>query len=376
MGAPALSGSVVSGAAVASASVSGAAVSGGSGVPTVSARLYRPIALALAARGIDADAVFAEFGMPSPATAGWDVRMPLPQIAGVWGRLLEVTGDEHFALRAAEHVDLTTCDVITYLESAAATLREALEKKFTYLPLMTDAIEWTLDELGDEVSLTLHERPARPPLAPVAEYLLGARHVFLRQFGPPGWALTQVTFRHPAPAATGEHRGLFGIEPTFAAAYDRLCFSRSWLSAPMRGKDAALADLLSRYAEQVLPGFALQQSWQERVRRELAGGCDPGIARVARALGISSRSLQRALAEEGTSYAEVSNRVRRALAEQLLRRRELCISEISAVLGFSGSPAFHRAFRRWTGASPGEFRARALGPSFSEPERGALHELR
>jgi len=357
------------------AALSGAAVSG-SWVPTVSARLYRPIALALAARGIDADALFAEFGMPSPASAGWDVRMPLPQIAGVWGRLLEVTGDACFALRAAEHVDLTTCDVITYLESAASTLREALHKKFAYLPLMTNAVEWTLDELDGEVSLTLHERPARPPLAPVAEYLLAARHVFLRQFGPPGWALTQVTFRHEAPASTSEHRKLFGIEPAFSSAYDRLTFLGSWLDAPMRGRDAALVDLLSRYAEQVLPQFALQQSWQERVRQQLTGGSDPGIAAVARALGTSLRSLQRALAEEGTSYVEVANRERRALAEQLLRRRELCISEISAALGFSGSPAFHRAFRRWTGVSPGEFRSRALGPMFSEPERGALHELR
>jgi AraC-like DNA-binding protein len=344
-------------------------------LPWVSARLYRPIALALAARGIDADAVFAEFGAPSPATAGWDVRLPLPQIAGLWGRLLEVTADEHFALRAAEHVDLTTCDVITYLESAAATLREALHKKFVYLPLMTDAVEWSLEERADEVLLTLHERPARPPLAPVAEYLLAARHVFLRQFGPQGWAVRQVTFRHDRPGSTLEHRRLFGVEPSFGAAHDRLVFDAAWLNAPMRGRDAALSDLLARYAQQLLPDFALERSWAERVRQQLSLGRDPGLALVARALGVSSRSLQRALAEEGTSYAQVSNRQRQALAEQLLRRRELGISEISLALGFSGSPAFHRAFRRWTSLSPSEFRSRALGPGFNEPGRGALHEL-
>jgi AraC-like DNA-binding protein len=344
-------------------------------LPWVSARLYRPIALALAARGIDADAVFAEFGVPSPATAGWDVRVPLPQIAGLWGRLLEVTGDEHFALRAAEHVDLTTCDVITYLESAASNLREALNKKFIYLSLMTDAVQWSLEERTDEVRLSLHERPARPPLAPVAEYLLGARHVFLRQFGPQGWAVTQVTFRHDPPASTLEHRKLFGVEPSFRAAHDRLVFAPAWLNAPMRGRDAALSDLLSRYAQQLLPEVALERSWAERVRQQLESGRDPGLALVARALGVSSRSLQRSLAEEGTTYAEVSNRQRQALAEQLLRRRELGISEISLALGCSGSPAFHRAFRRWTSLSPSEFRSRVLGPGFSEPGRGALHEL-
>ena len=140
--------------------------------PTVAVRLYRPIALALEDLGISAASVFAEFDMPDPATTGWEVRLPLPQIAGVWGRLLEVTGDPSFALRAAEHVDLTTCDVITYLEGNARTVEAALRTKFEFLPLITNAIEWTLEVNADEATITLHERPARPPLAPVAEYLL------------------------------------------------------------------------------------------------------------------------------------------------------------------------------------------------------------
>ena len=84
----------------------------------------------------------------------------------------------------------------------------------------------------------------------------------------------------------------------------------------------------------------------------------------------------RALAEEQTSYLDVATSARRAAAEQLLRRRELGISEVAFALGFSGSPAFHRAFRRWTGATPSEFRARELGGAFSEPLVSALHEVR
>jgi AraC-like DNA-binding protein len=343
-------------------------------VPSVALRLYRPIALALEQRGIASDALFAEFGVPSPALVGWDVRVPLPQLMHLWSRLLEVTGDVEFALHAAEHVDLTTCDVITYLESAASTIREALAKKFVYLRLITDAIEWTLDESGAEAVLTLHERPARPPLAPVAEFLLGARQVFFSRFGPPGWQPSHVSFRHPAPARRDEHRRIFGVEPSFGAARDAITFSASWLDAPMRNRDAALSELLSRYADQLLPEVSLQPTWEERVRRVL-GALDPGISAVARELGVSARSLQRALASEGTSYARVVDVARRAAAEQLLRRRELGICEVAYALGFSGSPAFHRAFRRWTGATPNEFRARELGPSFTEPRLGALREM-
>ncbi|HTV24797.1 MAG TPA: AraC family transcriptional regulator [Polyangiaceae bacterium] len=345
-------------------------------VPTVSARLYRPIALALEARGIAADALFAEFGMPSPASAGWDVRMPLPQIANIWSRLLEATGDSHFPFRAAEHVDLTTCDVITYLESAASTLRGALEKKLKYLPLITDAIEWTLDETGDSAALALHERPARPPLAPVAEFLIGARHVFLERFGPPGYRLQAVSFRHAAPADPAEYARIFGVQPSFAAKLDQLTFARRHLDEPMRRRDDALSDILGRYAEQMTPPLRDRETWRGRVLEHLQSGIDPGIAAIARALGVSPRTLQRALAEENTSYLDVATSARRAAAEQLLRRRELGISEVAFALGFSGSPAFHRAFRRWTGTTPNEFRARELGGAFSEPLVSALHEVR
>ena len=314
--------------------------------------------------------------MPSPASAGWDVRLPLPQIAGIWGRLLEVTGDPDFALHAAEHVDLTTCDVITYLESAASTLRGALEKKFAYLPLITDAVEWTLDERADEAVLTLHERPPRPPLAPVAEFLLGARHVFLKRFGPRGWQLRFVSFRHPAKERSSEHLRVFGVEPRFDAAADQIGFSASWLDAPMLNRDDGLSELLLRYAEQVHPAVPHPPTWVERVRERLRGGRDPGIAAVAQQLAVSPRTLQRALASEGANYADLARAAQRAAAEQLLRRRELGISEIALALGFSGGPAFHRAFQRWTGSTPSQFRAQALGQTFVEPRTAALHEIR
>jgi AraC-like DNA-binding protein len=346
--------------------------------PTVAVRLYRPVALALEARGIDAAAVFEEFGMPHPGSAGWDLRLPLPQIAGVWGRLLSVTGDVDFALHAAEHVDLTTCDVVTYLEANATTLREALEKKFAYLPLMTNAVGWTLELSGGDALLTLHERPPRPPLAPVAEYLIGARHVFLKHFGPSDWALRQVSFRHEAPGDTREHARIFGVVPRFAAAQDQLVFDAALLDAPMCKRDAALADLLGRYAEQALsamPQTGSPESVADRVRELLRTGSDPGIAQTARKLGLSTRSLQRALTNEGTSYLEISTRERRGIAERLLARGELAISEIAYALGFRDVPAFHKAFLRWTGATPGEFRARSLRLGHAEPAFGRLIEV-
>lgn len=310
--------------------------------------------------------------MPDPATTGWEVRLPLPQIAGVWGRLLEVTGDPAFALRAAQHVDLTTCDVITYLEGNARTVEAALRTKFEFLPLITNAIEWTLEASGNEACLTLHERPARPPLAPVAEYLLGARHVFFQRFASPDWKLRRVTFRHSAPEQTEAHRSLFGITPEFDCACDQLWFDLSLLDAPMKGRDDALTELLRRYAEPELKAVAQSPSVSARVEAALQLGRDPGITTLAGELGMSTRTLQRELSNEGTSYAEIAANTRRAAAERLLRRRELAIAEVAYALGFNDPSAFHHAFVRWTNITPGDFRSRHLGEAFVEPAQGRL----
>lgn len=341
-------------------------------IPTVAVRLYRPIALALEAVGIASRPLFAELSLPDPATSGWDVRVPLPQLAGVWDRLLAATGDPYFALRAAEHVDLTVCDVVTFLESNAKTLGDALRAKFEFLPLITDAVEWTLQTSGAEAYLTLFERPHRPPLAPVAEYLVGARNVFFRHFGPVGWTLRHASFRHAAPADVEPYRRVFGLTPSFDAGADELVFDAGLLDAPMRNRDDALSELLRRYAEPALARTEQPSTLTGRVEASLSSGVDRGVANVATELGLAPRTLQRALQTEGTSYAEISARMRRAAAERLLRRRELALSEIAHALGFGDTSAFHHAFVRWTGMTPGDFRARCFGKPYEEPGRGRL----
>jgi AraC-like DNA-binding protein len=124
----------------------------------------------------------------------------------------------------------------------------------------------------------------------------------------------------------------------------------------------ALAELFERYAEQRPDLAPHASSTVDRLREILSKEPDPGIARVARRLGMSSRTLQRALASEGARYLEMAREARRVEAEQRLLRGEP-MSEIAYALGFNDVPAFHHAFQRWTGATPGEFRARGPSPS-------------
>jgi AraC-like DNA-binding protein len=94
---------------------------------------------------------------------------------------------------------------------------------------------------------------------------------------------------------------------------------------------------------------------QDAIARELPSG-PPTMVQIAKRLGVSERTLRRALEEESTSFRVMVEGVRRGRAEQLLAQRRTSIGEIAFLLGFSDASAFSRAFRRWSGKTPKEFR--------------------
>ena len=95
---------------------------------------------------------------------------------------------------------------------------------------------------------------------------------------------------------------------------------------------------------------------------------DPSADEVAQGLHLSTRTLQRKLAEAGVSFSEVSDDIRSELAKEYLSSRDVRISEVAFLLGFGEQSSFNRAFRRWTGVAPGRWRESSLGPTPRRPD--------
>ena len=163
------------------------------------------------------------------------------------------------------------------------------------------------------------------------------------------------------PADITEHARLFRCSVKFGAPSNRLTFASSLLSLPIARADASLCALLDRHAEELLAKFPPRDSLIDQVRGIIADefrGGDPSLERVADQLGLTPRTLQRKLHELGTSHNELLDQMRRQLAMRYLREHEMAICEVAYLLGFSESSSFHRAFKRWTGITPKEYRGR------------------
>ncbi|MBL1079414.1 AraC family transcriptional regulator [Nocardia sp. 2] len=249
---------------------------------------------------------------------------------------------------------------------SSRTLRDSVEVALRYVELAFAFGQLEFEETETEARLVFddHEVPA-DVRAFLTERVLTGIQMIGRELFSAGVPLHRVAFRHDGPADTERHREVFGIEPIFGAPRNEAAFDRAYLDIPLpQANEWARAtceqlcrDLLSR--RQARTGIA--GAVRDLLVRE--PGRIPDQAEVAAQLFISSRTLSRRLNEEGTSFRALLDEVRQLLSEELLEHTDMTTEQVAARLGYAESASFIRAFRRWKGCPPREYRARHMRPT-------------
>jgi AraC-like DNA-binding protein len=171
--------------------------------------------------------------------------------------------------------------------------------------------------------------------------------------------LSSAEFAYPRPAHGDEYQTMFCRALRFDAERTTLHFDARWLSQPLRLDDDRCRRFLATAPLSIFVRHRNPDSWTVRVRKHLRGLSPadwPTIDKAARQLGIAPSTFVRCLAAEGVSYQRVKDDLRRDRALHLLRSTGHGMAEIASELGFEEASAFHRAFKRWTGISPGRYR--------------------
>jgi AraC-like DNA-binding protein len=169
----------------------------------------------------------------------------------------------------------------------------------------------------------------------------------------------RVWFSHDAPTDGAAIEALFGCPVAFGAATSGMVIPRS-IAGRVVSADPALQQLVRARLDELMPAASAPLASSTRVRAELVqriGRDDVSVVKIAQALGVSKRSLQRALAAEGRPFQALVDDARRCLAETLLARPDLTIEAVAVLVGYAETRGFDRAFRRWTGKTPTAFRA-------------------
>jgi AraC-like DNA-binding protein len=275
-------------------------------------------------------------------------------------RALDLTGDEALGLHMAERASEAAFDLLAHLVAHAPTLRAAIEVCSQFERLLMDGAHLRLQEHGELATIRLEFVRMSPRVdRMLSEFALAALMRMLEAFGGRGARPCAVHFEHPSPPHRREYTRVFSGVERFQRDFTGLDFSSQILDRPQLHQHAALSALLRAHAQQQLALVGQERGLIDRLQEYLLSRAPsriPDMQTAARDLGTSVRSLRRRLAEAGMSYRALVQSTMERLAKQLLGDPGRSVQETAYTLGFADAAAFHRAFKRWTGLTPHEFR--------------------
>jgi AraC-like DNA-binding protein len=331
--------------------------------PHITVRAVQPVVAGLEELGHDADSFLDRAPIRRDELTNADGRVPHRAMMALWEAAVEETGDASLGIHVAEAAPVASFGVHAYALLSSPSLREAYRRGCRYQRLIHEATTLEFEE-GASDGILHHSLPGgRPVPRHPAEFLVTVWVRLGRLVAGTDWTPSLVSFAHSEPGDISEHARVFGAPIRFASVRTALHVPNAVLDTPNPRADEGLADLLDDHATLLLARVPHSPTVAGRVGALLAAafaGCDvPTAEHVARDLALSVRSLHRGLREEGTTFRELLDRLRHERSAELLADPRLSIAEIGYLLGFAEISSFYRAFKRWSGQTPAEFRAHA-----------------
>ncbi|KTC39125.1 MAG: AraC family transcriptional regulator [Pseudomonas sp.] len=241
------------------------------------------------------------------------------------------------------------------------TLEKALNRGLMFYSLFPHAPRLSLTREGDMARLSLDDAGLWDPEHFLSECLLVIWHRLGSWLIGQRIRLEQAAFSYPRPEHGAEYDLLFPCPLQFDQTHSSLLFHSRYLGMPLLQDERTLKHFLERSPADLLSRPDEGDSLGSQLRRLLSRDREhwPDLENVAQHMHVSPQTLRRHLREEGLSFQELKDELRRDIAIYHLGRADLSLQQIAEQLGFSEPSAFHRAFKKWTGLTPGAYRARS-----------------
>jgi AraC-like DNA-binding protein len=313
--------------------------------------------------GIDAGPLFVELNIDQRKFTKPGARVSFAKMNELWSKAISATDDPWFGFTVGRRAKPSDFFVLGHAWLASATLKGALRRLCRYgRVLTTNGNILTLDQDGDSVTLTEIYTDGAQPRAQAAKdagfvALLGLCDFVSESIVRP----SSVALTIPPERESVHYAELFQCPVTYGANEEVWVFDASELDKPLTGSIPEVVEATDRIAAnyiQSLDHGTVATAVRSMLIQTLPSGRTDQDT-VARRLHRSRSTLQRQLSAEGTSYRDILETTRRALAERYLAEGEYSQVQIAFMTGFADQSNFARAFKRWTGLSPGEFQKAA-----------------
>lgn len=291
-----------------------------------------------------------------------NARVTAAAFSSLWLAVSHELDDEFFGLDS-RRMKVGSFSLLCLAALHGRNIERAIRRYLKGISLCLDNIRAELAVEDGKAVITVHNTIEDADARLFAdETFLVMLHGFICWLGGQRFRLALVEFAHPRPAHANEYVIMYSEHLRFDSPHTVMSFDAKLLASPVVQNDETLKEFLRTAPQSVFLKYKNQDSWVARLRRRLRVGLElndwPVLDEVAQEFHITPTTLRRRLGAEGASYQGIKDELRRDAAIHLLSHSKSSIADIGNQLGFQEPSAFHRAFKKWTGAQPGEYRSR------------------
>lgn len=310
-------------------------------------------------QGIAADAVLKGTGLTERQFADPQGRMSHTQKIAIYRNAQRLSNTPELGLRAGGRQRLSDFSVYGYALVSSPTFADAVALGVRHIKLAGPVLEKRFRVEGDTAIFEGLDVLALGELLPlVSEYWFASVHKLITCVleAPLPSRLLMLPYARPAHAAAYER--VFGCPVRFEAGRMEWHFDAAVLGVSLPNANPITAEMCAQMCERLLHGLPDESDLERSIRTACFNSCGdfPTLDQMATRLGLSARTLQRRLTELGRHYQEIVDEVRTSLAIEFLTQTTLSVDEVSQRVGFSEASNFRKAFRKWTGKAPSEYR--------------------
>jgi len=333
--------------------------------PLISRSVTTGLLDAIAASGADVDQIRRSMTLDFATSANADGFIACADFACLLEKIAQVTGDGCFGLHFGERSNPKNIGPLAYAILNSPTIAEACRTAARYLHVHNQALQPSLDV--DSTLARFAYSYSNMGLANPRQFseftMAGVLNIFRIMAGSQ-WAPREIQFAHDAPESITEHQRVFGAPVIFQRANNAMVMERDFLDRTVPAADHRLYGIMSRYLDEVIRRIPQQAGLiatiQKAIGESLKDG-PPKLAGVAKSLAVSARTLQRRLEKQGLDFKKLVHDTRHQFALEYLKDRANTLTQIAFLLGYSEVSAFNRAFKRWTGSTPLDYRRKQVG---------------
>lgn len=336
---------------------------------TISNALIREALSVAASRGLNIVNIANRAGISAELLTSTKARVPVNQCAQLWIETAEILNDEFLGMDS-HPMRRGSYKLLAKHAFNTENLEQAIQEILTFLALVLDDIRGELVQHGTMAYIILHDREQPKRMFTYATFLMLV-HSLMCWLSDQRIAFQRMTFKCHQPIEIQDYRVRFCEDIQFNADENRIEFDAHYLKHKIKKDKQALNDFLKHTPYNLIVRFKNENSLSLQIRRQLL--LQPPsewdeLKDIAQQLNMSTATIQRRLKHEGVSYQQLKNDIRCDIAIERLSKTNDSIQSISDDLNFHDPSAFHRAFKKWSGVSPGAYRAKIL----KRPSSGSL----